>query len=77
MSVEQHYTTAEVADLLRVHPETILRAARRGSIRSVRIGNDRRYPESAVRAFLNENADQTHDAVASVVTLPSTRQRRS
>jgi excisionase family DNA binding protein len=50
--VERHYTTAELAELLAVHPETIRRAAARGELRSVRIGRDRRYPESAVLEWL-------------------------
>lgn len=52
VGIERHYTTAEVADLLSVHPETIRRAAARGELRSVRIGRDRRYPESAVLEWL-------------------------
>lgn len=47
----------DLARLLRVHPETIRRAAARGELRSVRVGkasskSERRYPESAVRAWL-------------------------
>ena len=52
IGVERHYTTAELAELLAVHPETIRRAAARGELRSVRIGRDRRYPESAVLEWL-------------------------
>jgi excisionase family DNA binding protein len=50
--LERYYTTRELAELLRVHPETIRRAARRGELRSVRIGLERRYPESAVIEWL-------------------------
>jgi excisionase family DNA binding protein len=50
--VERHYTTAELAELLAVHPETIRRAAARGELASIRIGRDRRYPESAVCVWL-------------------------
>jgi excisionase family DNA binding protein len=52
VGIEQHYTTAELAELFAVHPETIRRAAGRGELRSVRIGRDRRYPESAVLEWL-------------------------
>jgi excisionase family DNA binding protein len=52
IGIERHYTTAELAALLSVHPETIRRAAARGELRSVRIGRDRRYPESAVLEWL-------------------------
>ena len=50
--IERHYTTAELAERLAVHPETIRRAAARGELRSVRIGRDRRYPESGVVEWL-------------------------
>jgi excisionase family DNA binding protein len=50
--IERYYTTAALAKLLAVHPETISRASASGRLRSVRIGRDRRYPESAVRDWL-------------------------
>jgi excisionase family DNA binding protein len=50
--IERHYTTAELSRLLSVHPETIRRAAARGDLRSLRIGRDRRYSASSVRAWL-------------------------
>jgi excisionase family DNA binding protein len=50
--IERHYTTAELAELLSLHPETIRRAAASGALRSLRVGRDRRYPESAVAAWL-------------------------
>jgi excisionase family DNA binding protein len=57
--IERHYTTNELAKLLKAHPETVRRAAARGDLKSVRVGKDRRYPESAVREYLerfNEDA---------------------
>lgn len=50
--LERHYTTRELAELLSVHPETIRRQAAQGLLRSVRVGAERRYPESAVREWL-------------------------
>ena len=50
--IEPHYTTSQLWDLLNLHEETVRKYARLGELRSVRIGKDRRYPESAVRAFL-------------------------
>lgn len=38
--------------MLSVHPETIRRSAARSELRSVRVGHERRYAESAVREWL-------------------------
>jgi excisionase family DNA binding protein len=38
--------------MLRVNPETIRRAARRGELQSIRVGLKHRYSESAVGAWL-------------------------
>jgi excisionase family DNA binding protein len=51
-AVERHYTTAELARLLAVHPETIRRAAAALRLRSVRVGRERRYAEGAVHEWL-------------------------
>lgn len=50
--IERHYTTAELAKLLAVHPETVRRAAAAAELGSIRVGRDRRYPESAVLKWL-------------------------
>ncbi len=52
MPIERHYSPKELAELLSCHPETLRRAATKGELRSVRVGADRRYPESAVREWL-------------------------
>ncbi len=51
--IERHYTTLELAEALAVHPETVRRAAARGELRSLRVGLDRRYAESAVTDWLS------------------------
>jgi len=56
--VERHFTTTQLAELLAVHPETIRRAAARGELQSLRIGRERRYPESAVTEWLRSRADE-------------------
>lgn len=55
--IERHYTTSELAALLAVHPETIRRAAMRGELRSIRIGRDRRYSQTAVQEWLRSIAE--------------------
>jgi excisionase family DNA binding protein len=51
--IEPHYTTAQVAALLAVNPETVRRLAARGDLRFVRIGAELRFPESAIREYLD------------------------
>lgn len=55
MSIEPHYKGKELAKLLDANPETIRRAAASGKLRSVRVGAERRYPESAVQEWLSES----------------------
>jgi excisionase family DNA binding protein len=57
MGIEKHYTAHELADLLSLDYETVLRKAQTGEIRSVRIGRLRRFPESAVRDYLERQRD--------------------
>jgi excisionase family DNA binding protein len=55
MGVEKHYSGQEVADLLGIDYETVLHLAQTGEIKTVRIGRLRRFPESAVTAYLNQH----------------------
>jgi excisionase family DNA binding protein len=50
--IERLYTTKEVAEAWSVNPETVRRLAARGLLRSVRVGSERRYPESGLREYL-------------------------
>lgn len=56
-------TVREVADRLRVNPETVRVMARRGDIESVRVGRGRtaayRFRESAVDKYLDAHATET------------------
>lgn len=76
MTIERHYRTQELADLLSCHNETILRLAQRGELESVRVGSERRYPESAVRRFLDRNTSKAQPFDASVVEIAGARRRR-
>ena len=55
MAIEKHYTAHELADLLGLDYETVLTKAQQGEIASVRFGRLRRFPESAVQAFLDRD----------------------
>jgi excisionase family DNA binding protein len=55
--IEQHYRGGQVAKRLAVHPETVRRLAAKGELRSVRIGSERRYPESAIREYLERRGE--------------------
>jgi excisionase family DNA binding protein len=50
--IERLYTTKEVAEAWSVNPETVRRLAARRLLRSVRVGSERRYPESALAEYL-------------------------
>jgi excisionase family DNA binding protein len=57
--IEPHYKGQQLARLLNVNPETIRRAAASGALQSVRVGSERRYPESAVKQWLGAEASAT------------------
>jgi excisionase family DNA binding protein len=54
---QRHYSTRELAEFLALHPETIRREAARGRLRSIRVGSERRFPESAVRDYAKRGND--------------------
>jgi excisionase family DNA binding protein len=57
MAIEKHYDAHELAELLGLDYETVLGKARAGEIASVRFGRLRRFPESAVRAFIDRQTE--------------------
>jgi excisionase family DNA binding protein len=57
MPIDRHYTGAELAELLGIDYETVLHKAQTGEIASVRVGRLRRFPESAVRDYLDRHTD--------------------
>jgi len=56
--IEPHYTTAQVAKLLAVNPDTVRRLAARGELRFVRVGAELRFSESAIREYLDRQTGQ-------------------
>jgi excisionase family DNA binding protein len=58
--VERLLTPAEVATIFRVDPKTVSRWARSGKLNALRtLGGHRRYPESEIRALLDQHQDRT------------------
>lgn len=72
-AIERHYSPQLLAELLSVHPETLRRLAARGELRSVRVGADRRYPESAVREYLARTAECVSPGVGRLVSIDRRR----
>lgn len=64
--IEQHLTGRELAEVLSVSEETVLRLAQRGELRSVRVGSQRRYAESAVDEYLKRHTEPVGSAMVSV-----------
>jgi excisionase family DNA binding protein len=54
--VEPHFTARELSATLGVNLETIRAARIDGALLSARVGYQRRYPDSAVRAWLELRA---------------------
>ncbi len=50
--MNDYLTIGEVAALLRVHPQTIYSAVRRGQLRATRIGSAIRVPVSSMNAYV-------------------------
>lgn len=64
--IEQHFTLQQAADLLACHPETLRRAAAAGKLVTIRIGRDRRIPESALRAWIDGGGSTNAGQVVSI-----------
>ncbi len=65
MPDEQVLTVSEVADRLRLKPETVRRWLRSGKLRGISLGSDSagwRVPESEVRRLLNSPDGSTKSA---------------
>lgn len=73
MPIEQHYSPKALAELLDCSTETLRRAAAAGELRSVRIGHDRRYPESAVSEWLRRCAGDDAAGLGRVVSIDRRR----
>jgi excisionase family DNA binding protein len=53
--IERFFTTEQVANILQVHPFTILKFIKEGKLKGIKIGRVYRIKESDVRKFLGED----------------------
>lgn len=51
--IEKFFTTEQVANILQVHPFTILKFIKEGKLKGVKLGRVYRIMESDVKAFLD------------------------
>jgi excisionase family DNA binding protein len=77
VALEKQYTGHQVAELLEVDYETVLHLAQTGELSSVRIGRLRRFPESAVRAYLDRNRDNNVVPLRPKVNSPTPCEERT
>lgn len=54
--IEHFLTTEQVADILQVHPFTILKLIKSGKLKGVKLGRVYRIKESDVHTFLEQSA---------------------
>lgn len=52
---EKIYTVKEVAELLKVHWQTVLNYIKKGKIKAVKIGKNYRVTELDLKSFISEN----------------------
>jgi len=55
--IERFFTTEQVANILQVHPFTILKFIKSGKLKGIKIGRVYRIKESDVRRFLGEDVE--------------------
>ncbi len=55
MPIEEVYTVEEVAESLKFNPRTVMGWIKKKKLKAIKIGNDLRITESAVKEFLAEN----------------------
>jgi excisionase family DNA binding protein len=63
MTVDAHYTTADLKRLLKCSDDAIYNAVHTGELKAVRVGKQLRFAADDVNAYLNR--DQRRDRAAS------------
>ena len=54
--VEKIYTTEQVAQLLQIHPLTVLKYIKNGKLRAIKLGRVYRIRESQLQEFLEQDS---------------------
>jgi len=54
--MEVIYTTEQVAEILQIHPLTILKYIKNGTLKGIKLGRVYRIRESELQAFLENNS---------------------
>lgn len=60
--IERFFTTEQVANILQVHPFTILKFIKEGKLKGIKIGRVYRIKESDVKKFLGEDINVSEDS---------------
>jgi excisionase family DNA binding protein len=53
---EKIYTTEQVAEILQIHPLTVLKYIKNGKLKGVKLGRVYRIRESALQVFLEQES---------------------
>lgn len=75
--IENFFTTEQVANILQVHPFTILKFIKQGKLKGIKLGRVYRIKESEVQAFLEGRSTQKesrspHDKQSTLMEETST-----
>jgi excisionase family DNA binding protein len=62
----------EVADMLRVHPRTIMRLAHQGHIPGFKVGGQWRFRREAIEAYIREQEQRYNDQKKGQASPPNT-----
>ena len=69
--MENFFTTEQVANILQVHPFTILKFIKQGKLKGIKLGRVYRIKESEVQAFLEGRSTHKETPPAIIKENPS------
>lgn len=73
--IEKFFTTEQVANILQVHPFTILKFIRAGKLQGIKLGRVYRIKESDVQEFLESRMTQGSSPKKKIAEEPSKEQK--